>query len=97
MTASHAPEDYACPICLGIQGIESPDTLMKPTDVIYKDGLVTAFINSFFVGKNSGHVIVVPNEHFESIYTLPLAHGHRVFDIAKKVALAMKKRTNAMA
>jgi histidine triad (HIT) family protein len=64
---------------------------MKPTDVVCKDDLVTAFINSFFVGKNAGHVIVVPNEHFESIYTLPNEVGHRIFDTAQKVALAMKQ------
>lgn len=87
---SNAPENYMCPICLGVKEIESPDTLMKPTDIVYRDDLVTAFINSFFVGKNAGHVIVVPNEHFESLYTLPTEHGHRIFDVAKKIALAMK-------
>lgn len=64
---------------------------MKPTDIVYKDELVTAFINSFFVGKNAGHVIVVPNEHFESLYELPLEYGHRVSEVTKKIALAMKE------
>jgi histidine triad (HIT) family protein len=91
MITSNAPEEYVCPICLGVQGIESSATLMRMTDVVYKDELVTAFINSFFVGKNAGHVIVVPNEHYESIYTLPSDVGHRVFEVAKKIALAMKE------
>lgn len=90
MPKSNAPENYACPICLGVQEIESPDTLMKPTDIIYKDDLVTGFINSFFVGKNTGHVIVVPNTHYENIYDLPQDIGHRVFDVAQKITLAMK-------
>lgn len=64
---------------------------MKPTDVVYKDDLVTVFVNSFFMGKNAGHVIVVPNEHFENIYTLPATYGHRIFEIAQKIALAMKE------
>jgi histidine triad (HIT) family protein len=88
---SNAPADYKCPICLGIKGSDSPDTLIKATDFVYKDDLVTAFINSFFMGKNAGHVIVVPNAHFESIYTLPSNIGHRVFDVAQKIALAMKE------
>src|SRR5688500_5873523 len=91
MIKSNAPENYVCPICLGVQVIESPDTLMQPADIVYKDDLVTAFINSFFVGKNAGHVIVVPNEHFESLYTLPSEYGYRVFDVAQRVALAMKE------
>jgi histidine triad (HIT) family protein len=88
---SNAPENYECPICLGLQGSESDKTLVKPTDFVYRDELVSAFINSFFMGKNAGHVIVVPNEHYESIYTLPDEVGHRVFDVAKKIALAMKE------
>jgi histidine triad (HIT) family protein len=84
---SNAPENYECPICLGVQGIESEATLMKSTDVAYKDELVTAFINSFFVGKNVGHVIIVPNEHFENIYTLPAEYGHKISTSLKKLPL----------
>lgn len=90
MMKSNAPEGYVCPICLGVNKSENTDTLMRPTDIIYKDDLVTAFINSFFVGKNVGHAIVVPNEHFENIYDLPSEVGHRVFDMTKKLSLAMK-------
>lgn len=88
---SHAPQGYVCPICLGIQGVENEKTLMRQGDIVYKDDLVTAFINSFFVGKNAGHVIVVPNEHFENIYDLPKEVGSRIFEIAQKISLAMKQ------
>ncbi len=90
MTTSHAPDNYECPICLGLQGSDSPKTLIKPSDFVYRDGLVSAFINTFFMGKNAGHVIVVPNAHYENIYTLPEPEGHRIFDVAQKIALAMK-------
>lgn len=90
MIKSNAPKDYICPICLGVNKVESSDTLMRPTDIVYTDDLVTVFINSFFIGDNAGHVIVVPNEHFENIYDLPSEVGHRVFDIAKKISLTMK-------
>ena len=87
---TNIPENYECPICLGIQGSDSSKTLVKPTDFVYRDELVSAFVNSFFMGKNAGHVIVVPNKHFENIYTLPAKEGHRVFDVAQKIALTMK-------
>lgn len=90
MIASRAPENYKCPICLGIEGSESPDTLIKATDFVYEDDLVVGFINSFFMGRNAGHVVVVPKKHFESIYTLPKEYGHHVFDVSQKIALAMK-------
>lgn len=91
MIASNAPENYECPICLGLQDSGSPKTLIKPTDFVYRDELVSAFINSFFMGKNAGHVIIVPNKHYENIYTLPTEESHRIFDVAKKIALAMKE------
>ncbi|HUB93593.1 MAG TPA: HIT family protein [Verrucomicrobiae bacterium] len=90
MPPSNAPENYICPICLGVQGIESADTLIHQTDQVYKDDLVAVFINSFFTGKNSGHAIVVPVAHFESLYTLPDKYGHRIYEVSRKVALAMK-------
>lgn len=91
MITSNAPEHYECPICLGLESSDSPKTLIKPADFVYKDDLVSAFINTFFMGKNAGHVIIVPNDHYESIYTLPTEQGHRIFEVAQKVALAMKE------
>ena len=91
MIVSKAPDNYECPICFGIHSSDSSKTLIRPNDFVYRDDLVTALVNSFFVGQNAGHVIIVPNEHYENIYTLPTKQGHRIFDTAQKVALAMKK------
>ena len=88
---NHAPIDYICPICLGVQGIENDNTLMLQQDIVYKDKLVTAFINSFRIKNNPGHVIVVPNDHYENLYDLPSDLGVYIFNIAKKVAIAMKE------
>lgn len=88
---NHAPENYICPICLGVKGIESEDTLLKQADLIYKDELVSVYINSFWINTAKGHVIVVPNEHYENIFDLPNEVGHRIFEVTKKIALAMKK------
>jgi histidine triad (HIT) family protein len=87
---SNAPEGYICPICAGLREPGGADTLIVASDIIYRDDHVTALINTFWMGKNSGHVIVVPNEHYENIYDLPADLGHHVFDTAQKVAIAMK-------
>jgi histidine triad (HIT) family protein len=92
--ASNAPEDYVCPICLGLQGSDSEKTLLKETDIVYKDELVTGFINSFFMGNNPGHVILVTNEHFENIFDIPNEYSHRVIEVSVKVAAAMKQAYN---
>ena len=88
---NHAPTDYICPICLGVSGVESEATLLRLTDIVYIDELVTAFINSFWIKNNPGHVIVVPNDHYENLYDLPNDLGAHIFAVTKKIAIAMKK------
>jgi histidine triad (HIT) family protein len=88
---NHTSANYTCPICLGIQQLENKHTLLKKDDMVYQDEEVSAFINSFWIGKNEGHVIVVPNKHFENFYDLPSALGYHIFDLAKKVAVVMKE------
>lgn len=91
---NHAPQNYKCPICLGLQGVESEDTLIRPSDIVYSDDLVTAFISSFFIGNNPGHVIIVPNQHFENIYDLPEEYAFRIQKVARIISLALKKAYN---
>lgn len=87
---NHAPKDYVCPICLAINGIESEATMMLQDDIVYRDDLVMAVINSKFVGKNPGHVIVVPLKHYENIYDLPQQEAAQIIKVAQKVAVALK-------
>jgi len=94
MSSNHTPPGYKCPICLGLQFIECPDTLLVKSDMIYHDELVSAFINSFWIGVNRGHVIVVTNEHFENLYMLPGYVGERIFTVSQKIAMAMKDAYN---
>jgi histidine triad (HIT) family protein len=86
---NHAPKNYKCPICLAVSSIENEDTLIKQTDIVYKDKLVTIFISSFHL-----HPIIVPNEHFENLYDLPDEYLIAINLFAKKTALALKKTTN---
>ncbi|NTU46378.1 HIT family protein [Candidatus Roizmanbacteria bacterium] len=87
----HAPENYRCPICLGIQGIESEETLILKTDFIYRDETVSALISSFFLEHNPGHILVVPNAHYENIFDVPNEVGAQIFAVAKKMTAALKK------
>lgn len=87
---NHAPADYICPICLGVQGVENEHTLLMQADRVLRDDVVSAFINSFWVGRNEGHVIVVPNNHYEHLYELPDDVAMHIMVVAKRVALALK-------
>ncbi len=85
---NHAPADYVCPFCLIARSRDSAHTTQQ--DVIYRNSFVTAFIPSHFWENNKGHVIVIPNAHFENLYDLPDALGAHIQRAARQVALALK-------
>jgi len=88
---NHAPENYHCPFCLLIQGIKSEYVYSVPSDIVYHNDMVTAFVSSHQWPNNHGNVIVVPNEHFENIYDLPSRYAQDIHRAAKRLAIAMKK------
>jgi len=87
---NHAPENYSCPFCLLIAGVENEDVHSVQSDIVYHDDTVTAFIGSGQWKNNHGNTIVVPNEHFENIYDLPISRAQDIHRVAKMLALAMK-------
>ncbi len=88
---NHSSKAYICPICLGIQGVENENTLLRKIDLIYRDDIVSVFMNSFFIKGNEGHIIIVPNKHFEHLYDLPVDVGHAIMDCAKRYAIILKQ------
>jgi histidine triad (HIT) family protein len=87
---NHAPENYNCPFCLLVQGIENEHVSSVQTDIIYHNQSVTAFIGSHQWPNNPGNVIIVPNEHYENIYDLPVHFVPKIHALAKAMAIAMK-------
>lgn len=87
---SHAPENYVCPFCLLVAGVEDGRVLSMQNDIVFQNEFVTAFIGARQWPNNKGHVLVVPNVHFENLYDLPDALGAEVHRAAKAVAVAMK-------
>lgn len=87
---NHAPIDYVCPFCLLVQGIENKDVLSVQNDVIYRNNWVTAFISSHQWPNNQGNVIIIPNQHHENIFDLPLSYAQEIHKVAKNLAFAMK-------
>jgi histidine triad (HIT) family protein len=88
---THAPENYLCPFCLLVQGVENEYVYSARSDIIYQDESVTAFIGSHQWSRNHGNTIIIPNEHFENIFDLPDRYPLAIHRVAKLVALAMKK------
>ena len=88
---NHAAEDYICPICLAINGEENEDTWIVQDDIFYKDEHVVGFVSSKAIKGNEGHPLIVPVDHVENLYDLPEDMGHKIFDLAKRTAVASKE------
>ncbi len=78
-----------CPFCRLVEGDE--DEHRKQHDVVRRDELATAFVSPRWWPRNHGHVMVVPNAHFENLYDLPSHYGHAVHDLAREVAIAIRR------
>lgn len=90
MLYNHAPENYLCPFCLLIQGIENKSVYSVQSDIVYQDQSVTAFLSSHQWPRNHGNTIIVPNEHYENIFELPQRYAVEIHRVARLVSLAMK-------
>jgi histidine triad (HIT) family protein len=61
--------------------------------IVYEDAQVMVFMDIRPV--NEGHALVIPKQHYEGIFDTPeelIAYTHK---IAKRIAIAAKKATNA--
>ncbi len=86
---NYEPEKYVCPLCQIIRG-EPTDRGNQTEDLVFKNELATAFVSGKWWRTNPGHVIIIPNTHIENLYDMPEDIGHTLFDISKKIALALK-------
>ncbi len=87
---NHAPENYVCPFCALIRGVNHKDVYSVQSDIVYHDNMITAFVGSHQWPNNHGNVLVVPNEHFENLYDLPERYAPDIHRIVQKIALALK-------
>ena len=86
---SHEPEGYVCPFCRIVAG-EDDGQYTRQADIVFQDDTVTAFIAAAWWPENAGHVLVIPNDHYESIYDIPDDVLGAVQVVGKRIALALK-------
>lgn len=88
---NHEPENYVCPFCLVSQGVENEHVLTKQSDIVYQDNVITAFVAAGCWKDNKGHVLIIPNRHYENIYDLPSSVSAKIHEFEKEVAIALKE------
>lgn len=90
---NHAPEGYDCPFCRLVRGLDTVRSSQE--DVVYRDNDVTAFLSAGWWPNNPGHVLVVPNEHYENMYDLPSELVTPIQRVAREIAIAFKETYGA--
>lgn len=86
---SHEPPDYICPFCDWLRGNETE--YKQNSDIVYQDNNVTAFIAPKWWANNPGHVIVIPNHHYENLYSITDEALSQVYAAVKKVGIAIRE------
>jgi len=71
-----------CPFCKIANG-------NLPASIVYQDDLITAFLDVQPI--NPGHILVIPNEHFQNLEELPPEIGQHLFSLAQQMAAALRK------
>jgi histidine triad (HIT) family protein len=89
---NHEPDNYPCPFCSLLKGHE--DEFATQGDIVYQNEFATAKIAPKWWVNNPGHVLVVPNEHYENIYDIPEEIMGEVYKVAQKIAIAMRSTYN---
>ena len=71
-----------CPFCNIASG-------KAPVSIVYKDANVMVFMDTH--PASIGHTLVVPLEHWETIYDIPENILAEIFSIVKRVSIALLK------
>jgi histidine triad (HIT) family protein len=64
-----------------------------PSSLVYEDEKAVAFLD--IRPLNEGHTLVVPKEHYETVFDIPQELIMHLHGITKKIAIAVKKATKA--
>ena len=56
--------------------------------MIYQDDICTGFMDIQPI--NSGHLLIIPNEHFAGLDDLPPEIGQHIFVVGQRLALALR-------
>lgn len=86
----HAPHGYRSPFLDVVEGLESPGLLTKQSDVFYRDAQLTAFVAAARYQAVGGNALVMPNEPYENLYSLPDETLCALHKFSKQLAIAFK-------
>jgi histidine triad (HIT) family protein len=84
---NHEPAGYTCPLCVVVTDQRAAGVW---SELVRRTDHATAIICPRWWPGNAGHVLVLPNRHYENVYDLPAEDAHAVFDLTRDTAIAMR-------
>lgn len=87
---NHEPVGYDCPFCRIIQAVSIAHPDNAPPEIVHTSERATAFLALGRWAKNPVDVLIVPNEHFENLYDLPVSYAQPLHQVTRAVACALK-------
>ena len=86
---NHEPSHDRCPFCAFVRSEWADDN--ASTDLVAQEELAFARIAPKWWPDNAGSALVIPMGHDENVYDLPVDVGHAVWDLTRRVAVAMRE------
>ena len=84
---NHEPENYNCVFCHIIKTAAATE---GKNDIVFISDKVMAFLSLGRWPKNPLDVLIVPTEHIENIYDLPLHYAAPLHEVTRAISLALK-------
>jgi histidine triad (HIT) family protein len=88
MTATvfqHAPRGYVCPFCRNLEIGEGD----RPVEILQRYERVFVKVNPRWWPRNPGSALVIPNDHYENVFDLPVDLGSSLQEAVRDTALAI--------
>lgn len=86
---SHAPTNYDCPFCKIASGDFDSSFTTEQSDIVLQNELLTAFVASHQWPNNKGHILIIPNDHYENLYSLPSKYAMPIQEATQVIAQAL--------
>jgi len=83
---NHAPADYRCPFCRNVTTGGSD----LPLEIVHRTEQMFVKMNPRWPPRNAGAALVIPVQHFENLYDLPVELGTSIQRAVRDTAFAMK-------
>ncbi len=82
----YAPDKYNCPFCKLVSG----DYGSRENEIIFESNEVIVFPAKHHKKGNEGNLLVVPKQHIENLYQLPLNLAEPILEATQKAAVVLK-------